>query len=1058
MINTSNSSINDILSSVDDDPMMKEMKAKLAQINNKYPDIGESVDEDIEEDYKEQNEEEEEEFEMMDAVDADENFYLTQEKQKKTNNQVQNSKSQSQSRQLSNRLSGSPQYYDTDSENQQISSGKSKQNQQYSQKIQEEIKEAEEQNRDDIIMQKMQKKLKEQKAKVAQSKGGTKPFYKAEKTDADTMVKDILKRHNIKLQEIQKKNEDLYVKEAIEKMKAKQVKQNLTYYDAEKDKQWVDVRTKTETGPKFQNKKIDNEKNAGKIASQIEYKLKGQRPPVAKSKVESKPVSDQQSVSTKQQFSVNIGAGVKTEREKGEMAQRKKIQSMATSAISKGPGLGDMQRLQKLKEKERQLKQKERERLLAEQAKKFVKEGQDFTEGKNNVIKNIKQSKEKNVQDPKEAKKEQIALAEKKRIDERNELEQEEIKRLRVQLRQLKEDGQVLQKTYKEVEQQKNQVLKKVKVYEKHPSVICLGDGQYTSFSLVPEKKDQQSMASTSIGDNSDILDDDQDVQEEDDKDKRSFDQDEQEAIMAMTVVEKLVTKLDESGKDLNDLFKMIDSDGDEILTIKEIQQGLPELEIDDFYQEDIDELIKILDENSDGLIDEQEFVQALESKLQQQKAYRKIMGNNKADPQELQLRTLDMQIRAKYVIRNFKKEKAVASVKDNKYKKLIQQLKKEEENYKKRQSLKKKVDVKQLEKELVMYQNKQRQVLDDKDKLKIMQQERISEIMDNIQDLLEKLNMYTEKVVAGKLELQQKKEMYQQIALKEIAYDQIKDRIHSLKKEREQDLLAQKAKREMQLKQKAGMQAESKKKLITLNETVNAALLVQKIVRGWKERIKAKKRKDLFVGAARLIGKAFILKKRDQGIKAGKDALVSAFKGMQELGMAGIRQRYLSIKNDIVYQKIDNDKVFQNYIKMGRDVIYKKIDVEKEIEDAMNAQMEMDIQQQELFQEMEQHKGEQAVYQQQIAEVDDKSSQLKPQIQDKWGQIIQRLQGHQFNKDIKQEDQHRTEAAQEKERFQRINEFLQDKIYDIKNQFIYRDNQYLKLGYLDVKIILTII
>lgn len=30
MINTSNSSINDILSSVDDDPMMKEMKAKLA--------------------------------------------------------------------------------------------------------------------------------------------------------------------------------------------------------------------------------------------------------------------------------------------------------------------------------------------------------------------------------------------------------------------------------------------------------------------------------------------------------------------------------------------------------------------------------------------------------------------------------------------------------------------------------------------------------------------------------------------------------------------------------------------------------------------------------------------------------------------------------------------------------------------------------------------------------------------------------------------------------------------------------------------------------------------
>lgn len=40
MFNESTSSINEMMESIDDDPIMKEMKEKLANIANKYPDIG----------------------------------------------------------------------------------------------------------------------------------------------------------------------------------------------------------------------------------------------------------------------------------------------------------------------------------------------------------------------------------------------------------------------------------------------------------------------------------------------------------------------------------------------------------------------------------------------------------------------------------------------------------------------------------------------------------------------------------------------------------------------------------------------------------------------------------------------------------------------------------------------------------------------------------------------------------------------------------------------------------------------------------------------------------
>lgn len=49
----------------------------------------------------------------------------------------------------------------------------------------------------------------------------------------------------------------------------------------------------------------------------------------------------------------------------------------------------------------------------------------------------------------------------------------------------------------------------------------------------------------------------------------------------------------------------MLDDDGDGILTMKEIRDGFPLLEIEDLDQDDISEIIQILDDDGNGAVDE---------------------------------------------------------------------------------------------------------------------------------------------------------------------------------------------------------------------------------------------------------------------------------------------------------------------------------------------------------------------------------------------------------------------------------------------------------------------
>lgn len=95
--------------------------------------------------------------------------------------------------------------------------------------------------------------------------------------------------------------------------------------------------------------------------------------------------------------------------------------------------------------------------------------------------------------------------------------------------------------------------------------------------------------------------------------------------------MEKLVSKINSSGLTLQQLFQLIDFNGDQTITLSELETRLPEIDLK-LTNEEKKELIAAVDKNNDGLINEQEFVFSLENPLKFEKEYWKIMGDIKID------------------------------------------------------------------------------------------------------------------------------------------------------------------------------------------------------------------------------------------------------------------------------------------------------------------------------------------------------------------------------------------------------------------------------------------
>lgn len=97
--------------------------------------------------------------------------------------------------------------------------------------------------------------------------------------------------------------------------------------------------------------------------------------------------------------------------------------------------------------------------------------------------------------------------------------------------------------------------------------------------------------------------------------------------------------------------FDMLDDNGDGVLTIKEIEDGMKLLMKNDnkldLTPEQLKEFLKVLDANGDGVLDPDEWKDALEGKIIEAKEFAQLMGGiDVEDPIALQERILDFQFR----------------------------------------------------------------------------------------------------------------------------------------------------------------------------------------------------------------------------------------------------------------------------------------------------------------------------------------------------------------------------------------------------------------------------
>lgn len=125
--------------------------------------------------------------------------------------------------------------------------------------------------------------------------------------------------------------------------------------------------------------------------------------------------------------------------------------------------------------------------------------------------------------------------------------------------------------------------------------------------------------------------------------------------IMRMRVEENkknplddLVLRIEDMGVSLQFVFKEIDSNADELLTMLEIKKGFEELDIYVSGTE-LQELQKALDDNGDGVVTLEEFVKILKPQVEVRQEFKKIMQNVKIDdPIELEEKILDLQFRSR--------------------------------------------------------------------------------------------------------------------------------------------------------------------------------------------------------------------------------------------------------------------------------------------------------------------------------------------------------------------------------------------------------------------------
>ena len=196
----------------------------------------------------------------------------------------------------------------------------------------------------------------------------------------------------------------------------------------------------------------------------------------------------------------------------------------------------------------------------------------------------------------------------------------EEAKKKLITYKSLIAENLELVKKKSEMLKAQDDLIDRIKKLEPQKAVVKLGDGKYIRAGSLPEGLVDTMEELDSVG----------------------------SEVMKENPVDVVVEKIEGQGSTLKQLFCQIDGDGDKILTITEIRNGLAGIQVK-LTEEDKALLVKTLDSNSDGVVSEEEFFKILDPKLRAQQEYKAIIGNlDVNNPIIFEERILDMKLKGR--------------------------------------------------------------------------------------------------------------------------------------------------------------------------------------------------------------------------------------------------------------------------------------------------------------------------------------------------------------------------------------------------------------------------
>lgn len=118
------------------------------------------------------------------------------------------------------------------------------------------------------------------------------------------------------------------------------------------------------------------------------------------------------------------------------------------------------------------------------------------------------------------------------------------------------------------------------------------------------------------------------------------------EKVVKETPLDSLVKKFERNGYTVEQAFNLFDDNNDQLLTVKEIRDGIRDQEIDALDSE-VQALVTAIDNDANGVVSLQEWVSTLKPRLDAEQDFRAIMCNvDIDDPIDLEEKTLDLKFR----------------------------------------------------------------------------------------------------------------------------------------------------------------------------------------------------------------------------------------------------------------------------------------------------------------------------------------------------------------------------------------------------------------------------